>query len=158
MTQCATYITYQLPMAHTRFTWLLDAIQCSDPGLQAAMAFIRNDDGIGGKRSNFETTASYLLPYDPVTKKRKGQKRGVENISDTTVEVSATSGGKEYKNTSQSFERKNRCRVPFLQTQQIRQTKFRPKGRTSRALSKKRKHEERKIFFNRDKDGNRGGC
>ena len=61
---------------------LLEAIQCSDPGLQAAMASIKTDNGPEGMRNNFEATAAHLLPYDPVAKKRSnGQKRGSAQIS-----------------------------------------------------------------------------
>ena len=49
------------------------------------MAQVRTDtDPLTGRMNDFEATASYLLPYDPVSKKRaSGTKRGVE-ISDTT--------------------------------------------------------------------------
>jgi hypothetical protein len=38
-------------------TYLLDAIKCSDAGLQAAMALIWNDDVPNGKMHDFEATA-----------------------------------------------------------------------------------------------------
>jgi hypothetical protein len=61
---------------------MLDAIQCSDPGLQAAMAQVHTDLEPGGKRNDFEATASCLLQYNPVSKKRAaGSKRGMESIS-----------------------------------------------------------------------------
>jgi hypothetical protein len=34
------------------------------------MASVRTDNGPEGMRNNFETTASHLLPYDPVARKR----------------------------------------------------------------------------------------
>ena len=85
MRQSAEHVTFQLPNERTRVTYLLDAIQCSDPGLQAAMAQVRTDSGGGGKMNDFEATASYLLPYDPVSKKRaSGAKRGIGSISEIT--------------------------------------------------------------------------
>jgi hypothetical protein len=85
MRQSAEHVTFQLPNERTRVTYLLDAVQCSDPGLQAAMAQVRTDSGAGGKMNDFEATASYLLPYDPVSKKRaSGAKRGMASISDIT--------------------------------------------------------------------------
>ena len=46
------------------------------------MASIKTDNGPEGMRNNFEATASHLLPYDPVAKKRSnGQKRGSAQIS-----------------------------------------------------------------------------
>jgi hypothetical protein len=70
-------------MEFTRVQHMLQAIQCADPGLQAAMALVRaNKDGM---MNDFEAAASYLLPYDTVAKKRKtqqGNKRNIADISD----------------------------------------------------------------------------
>ena len=90
MQQCASHVPYQLPNEHTRVGYLLEAIQCPDPGLQAAIAQIKTDDSANGKRNSFEATAAYLLPYDPVAKKRaQGTKRGQADISAVdTAEVS----------------------------------------------------------------------
>ena len=49
MQQCSQHVAYQLPNEHTRVGFLLDAIQTSDAGLQAAMAQIKTDDGPNGK-------------------------------------------------------------------------------------------------------------
>ena len=82
MQASAEHVQYQLPNKHSRVGFLLEAIQCSDPGLQAAMASIKTDNGPEGMRNNFEATASHLLPYDPVAKKRSsGQKRESAQIS-----------------------------------------------------------------------------
>jgi hypothetical protein len=101
MRQCVEHITFQLPNERTRVACLLDAIQCNDPGLQAAMAQVRTDtDLVGGKMNDFEATASYLLPYDPVSKKRAaGAKRGLASIADVSevdaADISSvTHGGK----------------------------------------------------------------
>ena len=52
----------------------MDAIQCGDASLQAAIAHIKsqsdNPEGLG---SNFEEAAAYLLQFCPVSKKRKAQ-------------------------------------------------------------------------------------
>ena len=85
------YVQYQLPNEHSRVGFLLEAIQCSDPGLQAAMASIKTDNGLEGMRNNFEATAAHLLPYDPVAKKRSsGQKRGSTQISSVMDTSNAT--------------------------------------------------------------------
>ena len=84
MQQCAEHIAYQLPNEHTRVGYLLEGIQCFDPGLQAAMASVRTDDGANGMRSDFEKAVAHLLPYDPVGRKRAtGTKQPAANISDT---------------------------------------------------------------------------
>ena len=84
MQQCAEHIAYQLPNEHTRVGYLLEGIQCSDPGLQAAMASVWTDDGANGMRSDFEKAVAHLLPYDPVPRKRAaGMKQPAANISDT---------------------------------------------------------------------------
>jgi hypothetical protein len=90
MRQCAEHVTFQLPNERTRVAYLLDAVQCNDPGLQAAMAQVRTDSEAEGKMNDFEATASYLLQYDPVSKKRAaGTKRGLSAISEVTGEDSA---------------------------------------------------------------------
>ena len=70
MQQCAEHVEYQLPNQHTHVGYLLEGIQCPDPGLQAAMASIHTDNRPQGMHNNFEATATHLLPYDPVTNKR----------------------------------------------------------------------------------------
>ena len=75
MSQCADHVSFQLPNELSRVTYLLDAIENNDAPLQAAMALCRNDTGPRGKMSNFEDTASFLLPHDPVVNKRTTQKR-----------------------------------------------------------------------------------
>ena len=83
MQQCAEHIAYQLPNEHTRVGYLLEGIQCSDPGLQAAMASVRMDDGPNGMRNDFEKAVAHLLPYDPIARKQAaGTKRPAANISD----------------------------------------------------------------------------
>ena len=97
MTQCADHVPFQLPNAHTRVGYLLEGIKCSDAGLQAAMASVETDNGPNGKRSDFEATASHLVKYDPVAKKRhvSGQKRNIANISETdAADISSTTGSK----------------------------------------------------------------
>ena len=82
MSACAKHIQYQLPNEHSCVGLLIDAIQCSDAGLQAAMASVKMDNGPNGLRNNFERAVSHLLPYDPVAKKRAaGMKQGSALIS-----------------------------------------------------------------------------
>ena len=91
MQASAEHVQYQLPNEHSRVGFLLEAIQCPDPGLHAAMASIKTDNGLEGMRNNFEATAAHLLPYDPVAKKRSsGQKRGSTQISSVMDTSNAT--------------------------------------------------------------------
>ena len=69
MSACAEHVQYQLPNRHSRVGFLIDAIQCADAGLQAAMASVKTDNSPNGLRNNFERAVSHLLPYDPVAKK-----------------------------------------------------------------------------------------
>ena len=92
MQSCAEYVQYQLPTEHTRVGYLLAGINCNDAGLQAAMASVQLDTGANGLRNDFEATATHLLPYDPVAKKRSAShnKRGTAEISDATgIEISS---------------------------------------------------------------------
>ena len=78
----AEHVQCQLSNENSRVGFLLKVIQCSDPGLQAAIARIKTDNGPEGMRNNFEATAAHLLPYDPVAKKRSsGRKRGSAQTS-----------------------------------------------------------------------------
>ena len=69
MSACAEHVQYQLPNEHSHVGFLIDAIQCADAGLQAAMASVKTENGPNGLRSNFERAVSHLLPYNPVAKK-----------------------------------------------------------------------------------------
>jgi hypothetical protein len=94
MQQCAEHVTFQLPTEHTRVGFFLDAIQISDAGLQAAIVAVKTDNKPAGKRNNFEKMASYIVPYDPVNKKRQtGSGQLTSNIS-ATEEVSSMFGSK----------------------------------------------------------------
>ena len=75
MQQCAEHVEYQLPNQHTHMGYLLDSIQCPDPGLQAAIASIHIDNRLQGMCNNFETTATHQLRYDPVIKKQAASTR-----------------------------------------------------------------------------------
>ena len=91
MQASAEHVQYQVPNEHSRVRFLLEVIQCSDPGLQAAMASIKTDNGLEGMRNNLEATPAHLLPYDPVAKKRSsGQKRGSAQISSVMDTSNAT--------------------------------------------------------------------
>ena len=83
MQASAEHVLYQFSNEHSRVGFLLEAIQCSDPGLQAAMASIKTDNGLEGhEEQNLRPQLLTLLPYDPVAKKRSsGQKRGSAQIS-----------------------------------------------------------------------------
>ena len=70
MQAAAKHVMYQLPNEHiSRVGYLLDAIQCNDAGLQAAMASIKTDQAANGMHNSFEASATYLLPY--VTRSRR---------------------------------------------------------------------------------------
>ena len=93
MQAAAKNVIYQLPNAHDRVGYLLDAIQWNDAVLQAAMANIKIDQGQNGMRNDFELAATNLLPYDPVQKKRTqsvtGDQRSEAVISDNTPHETA---------------------------------------------------------------------
>jgi hypothetical protein len=86
MQAAAEHVTYQLPNEHSRVGYLMEGIQCIDAGLQAALASIKTDNDPDSLPNNFEASASHLLPYDPVQRKRSVTqgKRGSADISDVT--------------------------------------------------------------------------
>ena len=82
MSAYAEHVQYQLLNEHSHVGFLLDAIQCANARLQAAMASIKTDNGPNGMQDNFEQAAAHLLPYDPVAKKQAtGIKHGSALIS-----------------------------------------------------------------------------
>ena len=83
MQACSQHVAFQLPNEHTRVRYLLNAIECSDAPLQAAMAHIKQDAATTGARNNFEKAAALLLPKDPVVKKR------IQATKRTTVDISS---------------------------------------------------------------------
>ena len=76
MTQCAEHVDYQLPNELTRVTYLLDEIENNYARLQDAMALCINDQDPGGNMNDFEATAAFHLPHDPVSTKRDSARRG----------------------------------------------------------------------------------
>ena len=99
MEQCAMHVQFQMPNEYTRVGYLLDAIENDDASLQAAMALIRNDTAPGGKRNNFEAAAAFLLPHDPVARKR-ATKRGqadVSAIDSSTIKSGIGKTGVEFR-------------------------------------------------------------
>jgi hypothetical protein len=105
MQAASDHVTYQLPNEHSRVGYLLTAIQCSDAGLQAAMASIKTDQAPDGLRNDFEAAASHLLPYDPVQNKRTerpGNKRDSAEISDMTGEEADVSAFGAKKGTGKT--------------------------------------------------------
>ena len=107
MQQCAEHVEYQLPNEHTWVGYLLEGIQCSDVGLQAAMASVRTDDGPTGMRNTFESAAVHLLSYNSVAKKCRnaskcdaGQISSVE-VNTDDVKVSSTTSNKKSRVSDQ---------------------------------------------------------
>lgn len=82
----AEHVTYQLPNEHSRIGYLLDAIQCSDAGLQAAIASIKTDqDPAAGLRNNFKAAAPRIFFRSIRYKeKRSNHAGGAADISDVT--------------------------------------------------------------------------
>ena len=95
---CAAHVEVQLPTQYTRVGYILDAIETSDAELQAAMANVKSDTVVGGKRGDFEAAVAYLLPADPVAKSKvaaqQSGKRAQAEISDTTTAEVSDFGSK----------------------------------------------------------------
>ena len=84
MQACSLHVAFQLPNEHSRVGFLLDGIENDDAGLQAAIANVEDDNGVDGKRNDFEKASSHLLPKDPVVKRSLQVKRGAGEISEMT--------------------------------------------------------------------------
>ena len=85
--RCSQSVPHQLPNERTRVVHLLDAIQCSDAAMQAAIAHIKSQsEDPNGLGTNFEDAAAYLLQFCPVSKKRKSSSVN-QNISSVNTET-----------------------------------------------------------------------
>eukprot|EP00957_Ditylum_brightwellii_P144589 11013561-Ditylum_brightwellii.AAC.1 len=65
MEAASQHVNFQLLNGHSRVRYLLTSIENNDAGLQAAMANINFDQGVGGMRLDFEKAVTHLLPYCP---------------------------------------------------------------------------------------------
>lgn len=86
--RCAQSVPHQIPNERTRVIHLMDAIQCSDAPLQAAIAHIKSQsDDPNGMGNDFEEAAAYLLQFCPVSKKRKSSSgERTYNVSSISVD------------------------------------------------------------------------
>lgn len=92
--RCAENVATQLPDERTRVQYIMDNIQCNDPGVKAAIESIRVDDTANGLRNNFEAAVVHLQPCCPVSKRqRSSNKRGLAEIAATSGSLKSGSGG-----------------------------------------------------------------
>ena len=70
MQQCSEHFMFQFPNEQTRVTYLLDGISCNDVPLQASLDLVCNDTALTGKMNNFEDTAAFILPHNPMARRR----------------------------------------------------------------------------------------
>ena len=88
---CSDHIDYQLPNGLTRVRKLVRSIECSDPKLLATIAQAESDKTM---KSDFEATASFILPSDPVAnnKATTPNKNDGGIMSDANAKVSSVGG------------------------------------------------------------------
>ena len=65
--ECAKHVNYQLPTERDRVKFLVEAIKCSDAGMQAAISTVRSTAEM---KSDFSKAAAHLMIYDPVAARR----------------------------------------------------------------------------------------
>lgn len=65
----------QFPNPMTRVKYLLDAIETTDSQLQANIALVRADKGVGGKMRSFELAAAFVVPECPVARRKTINKK-----------------------------------------------------------------------------------
>ena len=89
MQAASEHLHFQIPNENSLVGYLPTAINCVNTVLQAEIESIKTDKTPTGLRTNFEASASHLLPYDPVQKKHSNRTCGKHNsadITDMTVE------------------------------------------------------------------------
>lgn len=84
--RCAEHVHCQLPDDRSRVQFLLENIQVEDANVKAALSSVRLDDTPNGMRNNFEATVAFLLPTDPVEKKKARNKRPIADVAATEAE------------------------------------------------------------------------
>ena len=93
MQQCAVHNKLHLTNEYSRVGYLIDAIKTNDYLLQATMDIVYNDAyPMTGKQSNFEETATCLLPHDPVANKHNNKPychRGTEISSIDSLKINS---------------------------------------------------------------------
>eukprot|EP00957_Ditylum_brightwellii_P110085 8396225-Ditylum_brightwellii.AAC.1 len=70
MEAASQHVNFQLPNGHSRVGYLLASIENNDVVLQAAMANINLNQGIGRMRLDFKKAVTHLLPYCLVAKRK----------------------------------------------------------------------------------------
>ena len=81
-------MNYQLPNEISRVTYLLDGLESMHPPLQASMTLVRND--VNGKMNDFEATASFLMPHDPVANRHTTDRKRQADVSEIVADVGET--------------------------------------------------------------------
>ena len=76
MQASAEHVQYQLPNEHSRVRFLLEAIQCSDPGLQAAMARSRLTMALKARGTTLKPWLPTYCPMTQLLKRDQVDKRG----------------------------------------------------------------------------------
>ena len=94
MQKCSIHVEFRLPNEYSCVGYLLDAIETNDALLQAAMALVcNNDNPTNGNISNFEATATCLLPHDPVAKKIKNNPARHNNAEISAIDSTKLKSG-----------------------------------------------------------------
>ena len=81
MQRCAEHVSVELPNKRTRVGYLLDNVDCNNKDVTTALSHICLDNGPNGMRGDFERAVAFLLPTNPVKRKRVGGKRDSAQIS-----------------------------------------------------------------------------
>ncbi len=102
--RCADHVSVELPNERTRVGYLIDNIDCQDKDVTTALSHIRLDDNVNGMRGDFEKAVAFLLPTDPVKKKKRGRRN--------EAQVSAAVGG-EANNSMKDKNNKKKKKVSF---------------------------------------------
>jgi hypothetical protein len=123
------HVVVQIPTEHSRVGYLLAGLKSTDASLMAAIAAVRVDNDANGMRNDFEGTATHLMPYDPVLKRRSenpGKRRSADisdvNATEATVasfgskKGSGSSGVSFRYHTTEEYDKLNKDQRDELRT------------------------------------------
>ena len=91
--RCAEHVSVELPNERTRVGYLIENIDCQDKDVTTAVSHVRLDDSVdatgnpSGMRNDFERAVAFLLPMDPVGKKRRAKRPAAQISAAATPEV-----------------------------------------------------------------------
>jgi hypothetical protein len=119
----ALHTPFQVPDGFRTCERLMNAIQTTDPLLQAAMAQIRSSNDPNGPRSDFEQCVAALIPHCPVVRLRKpggGRQGGADTMQGFVGAFNLKAGKGESGVEFRYYSKQEYLKLPNHQKEELR--------------------------------------